>query len=197
MHRNYKICTHIILLILFSHWWRPVYAGYGTNSFFITMDYRLTPQESAEIARTNAECQPAIDDPDGHWGPIIYGCELSIRFEKFTFRTNESVIARIIYRNAGTNFLNYGTPFGGALDFRFRIRDQDGRELADSFKPARTTGHHGPWPPGTQYKYECNLTERFGLSKPGVYTILVHRRIRGPAGIIDVASGTATIKIVE
>jgi hypothetical protein len=175
------------------------HAGYGPNSFFVTIANPLEMKTSIENARTNIECQPAKDDPNGHWGPIIYGYELSIRFKKFTFHTNEPVIATIIYRNAGTNILNHATPFGGDLDFKVAIKNGAGNELDDSFVPARTTGHGGGWIPGTQYKYESDLTKRYGLSKPGTYSISVHRRLPDPGGSgwVDLSSGAAVIKIEE
>ncbi|HTV62336.1 MAG TPA: hypothetical protein VMH30_07185, partial [Verrucomicrobiae bacterium] len=166
-------------------------------SFFITVNGLRRTAESIEDARTNIECQPAKDDPSGHWGPIIHGYELSIRFKQDIFRTNEPVIATVIDRNAGTNILNHGSPYGGDLDFSFVIKNEEGDQLIDSFMPTRTTGQGEGWIPGTQYKYECNLTKRYGLSVPGRYSISVHRRLPNPdgRGAIDLSSGTATIRI--
>ncbi len=176
-------------------------AGYGTNSFFVTLGERQGGPdfEAIELAKTNVECQPADNDPGGHWGERIIGEQLSIRFKKDAFQTNEPVIATIIYRNAGTNDLIHGTPFGGDLDFRIVITDENGRQLPDSFVPGRTMGHGSQWHPGTQYKCQSNLTHRFGLSKPGTYSISVHRKLRidNANGWADLASGIVTIKIIE
>lgn len=178
-------------------------AGYGTNLFFVTLGERssvVTP-EAIEDAKTNIECQPAENDPAGHWGEKIIGEQLSIRFAKDLLLTNESVIATIIYRHAGTNDnLNCSWMFGGDLDFQFVVKDEDGNSLPDSFAPQRSSLPAGArWLPGTQYKYQSNLTKRYGLSKPGVYSISVHRRlsIRDAKGNLEVlSSGIATIKIV-
>jgi hypothetical protein len=144
------------------------------------------------------ECQPAEDDPSGHWGAVVCGRELSIRFNENIFQSNEPIVATIIYRNVGTNVLNNDSPYGGDLDFQFVIQDKDGNQLTDSFTSGRTTGHGLPWIPGTQYKYKSNVTKRYGLSKAGTYSISVHRKLpnRG-GGWLDLSSGTATITIIK
>jgi hypothetical protein len=179
---------------------RIAFAGYGTNSFFVTLSERstiVTPEAIAD-AKTSIECQPTKDDPSGHWGKEITGEQLSIRFADSVFRTNEPVTATIIYRHAGTNDnLNCTWMFGGDLDFRFVVKDESGTTLLDSFEPKRSNlPTTRKWVPGTQYKYQSNLTKRYGLSKPGTYSVSVHRRIRNfDMKLVDLSSGTATIKI--
>lgn len=179
---------------------KSVFAGYETNSFFVTPNEwsSVVTPDQIEDAKTNIECQPSENDPNGHWGPIYYGYQLSIRLNKDMFQTNEPVIATIIYRNTGTNVLHHGTPYGGDLDFQIAILDENGRRLPDSFVPQRTTGHGSQWQPGTQYKCQSNLTQRYGLIRLGTYSVSVHRRLSNPEanGWINLASGTATIKIV-
>jgi hypothetical protein len=182
---------------------QTAFAGYGTNSFFVTLGERssvVTP-EAIKNAKTNIECQPAENDSTGHWGEKIIGEQLSIRFANDIFQTNESVIAVIIYRNTRTDHdLNCGWAFGGDLDFQFVVKDENGKELPDSFVPQRVSlPTVSAWLPGTQYMYQSNLTKRYGVSKAGTYSITVHRRLRNPMGngLVDISSGTATIKIIE
>jgi|SRR5208282_34015 len=195
-----KIHSKLFLIASILAVTQTVFAGYGTNSFFVTADgmWWWTP-EKIQAAKTNIECQSAENDSAGHWSPIFYGYQLSIRFSKDVFQTNEPVIATIIFRNAGTNTLNNFTPYGGDLDFKIVIKDENGKELPDSFVPGRTTGHSSQWPPGTQYKYESNLTKRYGISKPGTYSVIVQRGFLNPNGNgwLVLSSGTATIKIIE
>jgi hypothetical protein len=176
---------------------QTTFAGYGTNSFFVPAEDMWSP-EKIEEAKTNAECQPSEKDPAGHWSPIFYGYQLSVRFNRNVFHTNEPVIAIIIFRNAGTNALHNFTPYGGDLDFKIVVKDENGNELPDSFVPGRTTGHSSYWPSGTQFKYESNLTKRHGLSKPGTYSVTVQRGFLNPNGNdwLVLSSGTATIKII-
>lgn len=177
------------------------FAGYGTNSFFVNMEDGYWTSEKLANAKTNIECQPAENDQAGHWGKKIIGEQLSIRFAKDVFQTNEPVIATIIYRNTRTDRdLIFNSAFGGDLDFQFVIKDENGKELPDSFvPPARVSPKGSEWLPGTQYKYQSNLTKRYGLSKPGTYSISVHRKIRkdNGNGWSDLASGTATIVIAK
>jgi hypothetical protein len=179
------------------------FGGYGTNSFFVTLGERssvVTPV-AIEDAITNVECQPAENDPAGHWGDKIIGEQLSVRFAKDTYQTNEPIIAIIIYRNTRTDHdLNCSWAFGGDLDFQFVVKDKNGKELPDSFvPPERVSPVVSEWLPGTQYKYQSNLAKRYGLSKPETYSISVHRRlsIRDAKGNWEVlSSGTAKVKVV-
>jgi hypothetical protein len=173
-------------------------AGYGTNSFFVTIDtWGVTPA-AIEQAKTNSECRPAEEDAAGHWGRIAEGYQLSIRFEKETFRSGEPVPAKLIFRNASTNYLLYATPFGADLDFEIRVVDQNGRRLPDSARPTRTTGRGTRFVPGTQFEFVSNLMQRYGLAKPGTYSVSVHRKIPklDGTGWTEVVSGTAKIRIV-
>jgi hypothetical protein len=178
-------------------------AGYGTNSFFVTLDppgSSIVTQEAIENARTNIECQPAENDPAGHWGEKIIGEQLSIRFAKDIFQTNEPVIATIIFRNTRMDRdLNYGFAFGVDLDFQFVVKDENGNSLPDFFIPPERFSHiNTEWLPGTQYKYQSNLTKRYGLSKPGTYSVFVRRKaFRDTNGWVYVSSETATVKIIE
>jgi len=90
--------------------------------------------------------------------------------------------------------------FGGDLDFQFVVKGEERDRLPDSFAPQRSSlPTTRKWLPGTQYKYQSNLTKRYGLSKPGTYSISVQRRlsIRDSKENWEVhSSGTATFKIV-
>ena len=179
-------------------------AGYGTNSFFVTLEPKTTNLFSGAIenARTNIECQPAEQDTGGNWGNKFDGLQLSLRFEKSAYRADEQIIATIIYRNTSDNYaMRCRWAYGGDRDFDFAIRDENGNRLRDSFVPQYFPAVTAIWwPPGTQYIYQSNLTERFGLSKPGTYSVLVGRRLPSPAGVKSVVylySAPATITITE
>jgi len=195
--KNHLKTFFIVCVIMAT---KAVFAGYGTNSFFVTVEDGCWTPEKLEIAATNAECQPAQNDLAGHWGKEIVGEQLSIRFEKSAFQSNEPVVATIIYRHSGTNDnLNYNRGFGGDLDFQFIIKDENGNELPDSFIPPKRISPSGSrWPPGTQYKFVCDLTKRYGLSQPSKYSIYVRRKLSildEKGNRINLLSSTATIKI--
>ncbi len=197
-----KIDLKAFLMVSVITFSQTAFAGYGTNSFFVTLDERSSVVTHGAIAdaKANVDCQPAESDLAGHWGEKIIGEQLSIRFAKDVFQTNEPVIAAIIYRHAGTNDnLNCSWMFGGDLDFQFVVKDKDGNNLPDSFAPQRSSlPTTRKWLPGTQYKYQSNLTKRYGLSKSGTYSIFVHRKaFHDTNGWVYVSSGAATIEIVE
>lgn len=178
-------------------------AGYDTNSFFVTLEpgsTNLVP-DAIENARNDIKCQLAEQDADGHWGNKIVGLQLSLRFSKSDFQANEPVYATIIYRNTRNDYLlRCYQVYGGDRDFGFLIRDENGNRLRDS-SPSQDVSDISSvvWPPGTQYIYQSNLTDRFGLSNPGTYSIVVYRRLPNPDGKGDVVlySTAATITISE
>lgn len=178
-------------------------AGYGDNSFFVTLDPGTTnvTDEALEDARTNIDCQPAGVDKKGHWGGVITGLQLGLSFPKSKFRVDEPVIATIIYRNTRKDYrMPCHWRYGGDLDFGFVIRDANGNRLADSFQPYPAFEKTNVWwTPGTQYIYQSDLTQRFGLSNPGTYTVEVCRRLPNPAYKTEAIlfSSKATITISE
>ena len=174
-------------------------AGYGTNSFFVTVTgLGLTP-ENLEAARTSIECQPAENDLAGNWGAVTEGYQLSLRVNKESFYTNEPVLVTIIFRNASTNFLPYAEPSGSDLDFSILVADQNGRQLPDAADVDRTTGHSVRFIPGTQHKFQLDLRKRFEFSKPGVYSVTVRRKIPQQNGVgwTEVNSKPAKIMVLH
>jgi len=179
---------------------QTAFAGYATNAFFVTLGEGQTSPYVKQVvnAKTDAECQPARIDLAGHWGEEVAGKQLSIRFKKDVYQTNEPVIATIINRHTATNDdLNCSWMFGGDLGFQFVIKDEKGNTLPDSFAPERASlPMERKWLPGTQYKYQSNLSKRYGLAKPGTYSVFVQRKaFRDTNGWIYVSSDTATVKI--
>jgi hypothetical protein len=196
MKTNAQICLILIIVAINQ----LVFAGFGTNDFFITLyPHRSVPiSEAMEDAKTNVVCRPAELDPTGHWGRGEVGAQLSIRFAKDRYETNEPVIATVIYRNTRTDDnLNLTSAFGDERDFQFVIKGEDEMELPDSFVvPERVSSFSSRWLPGTQYRYESNLTKRYRLSQRGTYSISVRRKIMSETnGYVYVSSGTAKVKI--
>jgi hypothetical protein len=190
---------------------------YGqTNRFYITDEGKgsvpKTPfsQEQIEKARHAKDSRPAEDDPEGHWGTVTEGFQLSLRFEKDSFTNGEPVVARVIMRNVSDRSLTYpceyspnereitfmltrnGVRVYGVYDLR------PGATFQERLRALRTG--HG-WmrvsPPGTQRRFFVNLNDIFNLTTNGQYVACATRTIwkEGSTEEGKVSSGEAAFRI--
>src|SRR3954471_23859078 len=60
---------------------------------------RMIRVRSIEEAKRLKESQSAEQDPDGHWGEITNGLQLSLRFEKGEYQVGEPLTAVVLLRN--------------------------------------------------------------------------------------------------
>jgi hypothetical protein len=187
-----------------------------TNQFYITDEGKgsvpnapFSP-EQIEKAKHAKDSRPAEDDPEGHWGAVAEGFQLSLRFEKDSFTNGEPVTACVILRNVSDRSLTY--PYEYAPDEReitfILLREQarvygvydvrPGSTFQERLRAVRTG--HG-WtrvsPPGTQRKFFVNLNSIFGLTTNGQYVASAKRTIRkqDSAQESEVSSGNAAFRI--
>lgn len=165
-----------------------------------------TPQQ-IEASRNAPESRPADADPEGHWGDIAGGFQLSARFEKQTFRLGEPVVATVIIRNVAEQIGHYRDWVGLHEDAgvcQFEILDEQKKIVTrtDPRAPADITdGPHIPraLKPGSQCRYEVKLSEKFKLDRPGTYIVRAHRwvhKLQGD-GYVEIKSAPATITITK
>ena len=166
-----------------------------TNRFFITDESkshyreevgRFTPEQIAR-AQQAKDSRPADQDPEGNWGPVTEGFQLSIRFQKNTFTNEEPITAGVIMRNLTDGMLTIPCNYYGARpDTRFVLfRGKDpvygkydirpGATFAERLGASRVgTGVGWPSPPGTQRKWLIDLRRLYDL-KDGRYVIIADR----------------------
>lgn len=183
-------------------------AGEAGQKFFATLTTAdlsrgpadPTPQQ-IEAARTAKESLPAADDPSGHWGDVIEGFQLSIRFDKDTFRAGEPVTVTVLIRNVTEKKVFYRDFVGMRGDSpvcQFDVLDERQKPVArvDPRAPADITdGPHIPrgLKPGTQCRYDMKLEGKFKLDQSGRYTIRARRwvhKLQGD-GYAQLESGLA------
>jgi hypothetical protein len=188
-----------------------------TNRFFITDEsqapYKEEPfsPEEVERARTALDSRPADEDPEGHWGPVAEGFQLSLRLEKESFTNGEPVTARLLLRNVSTNELRYPVAFGNKdiettlilMRGEERVRPREELESGAPFNEQLKRVFRGTesfWPsrPGTQRRFLFDLGKLFDLSGNGEYTVRAKRKIpkTGQDAVEEVTSGTAAFRIV-
>jgi hypothetical protein len=66
----------------------------------------INPRKIAE-AKTNRESLPAKDFPDGNWGELTNGIQLSLRFDKQAYTNGEKITAILLVRNTTNRLIHY------------------------------------------------------------------------------------------
>ena len=184
----------------------------NTNAMFVT--YAQT-QNSSPVTQIQLDAMhgakeslQAIADPDGNWGQAVEGFQMSIRFNKKSFLTNEPIKVSILLRNTTNHIVGYGAFFGIGMDSpvcNFVITNSahikiprkpnlDGIFVLDG--GSRPFELH----PQTQRKYEVFLDfRRFDLSKPGTYSIIAKGSVprADGNGQAVIESGVVAITIEE
>ena len=144
-------------------------------------------------ARTAKESRPAHLDPEGNWGDPSSWMQMSIRFEKSSFKVGESVEAVLIMRNLdqrpreflvtwpiqfsfGLSIFISGQPTPLLTRAEANATDDGMRRMARSVYK----GHMYGLSPGTQQKFELRLSAIYDLTRPGSYLISASREIDDP-----------------
>jgi hypothetical protein len=187
-----------------------------TNRYYLTDDFAthygdtlpFTP-EQIERAKHAPECRPAAQDPEGHWGPVTEGFQLSIRLQKASFTNGEPVTASVILRNVSGRLLRYfaayaNDPLLKIVLMRDRERVPSIDEQKSNAPPGKAlrpilTGSMGSFqsPPGTQRKFLVRLDKLFELRTNGEYVVQAIRVVPSldTKSEEEVASGKATFQI--
>ncbi|HZQ47592.1 MAG TPA: hypothetical protein VFC07_11300 [Verrucomicrobiae bacterium] len=171
------------------------------------MNHTVTPEKIAEAKRSK-ECRPAAQDPEGNWGPVVEGFQLSVRFEKESYKIGEPVTATVLIRDAVQKRVFYRDfefdPRGVRTDSplcNLSVLDEQQKRVPRLQKEPQDVadGPHRPrvLNPGTQHKYEIKLDGRFNLTQPGKYFISAKRQVHKLSGdgYSEITSGVATIKL--
>jgi hypothetical protein len=96
----------ISLFILFVMW--SAFGANETNALFVTdnghifletAQARWIDPQIIKSAKTNCESWPAKDFPEGNWGKLTNGIQVSLRFDKLTYRYQEPIQVIVLVRN--------------------------------------------------------------------------------------------------
>jgi hypothetical protein len=166
-----------------------------TNGFYITDESLLGREkpghfsaEQIEAAKHAKDSRPAQDDPEGNWGAVSEGFQLSLRLEKNSFTNGEPIKVLVILRNVSDKSLEflistYGDPqiaftLMKGQDVLKRLDDATGTNFLDSVRKIRTESLiTSECLPGTQRKFTFDLNPIYDLSAPGNYEIQANKTI--------------------
>ncbi len=136
---------------------------------------RVLDPRAVEDAMRTSECQPASQFHEGNWGKRSGGYELSLRFTKEVFSSDEPVTAIVLIRNATNSILDYrgfvACPMRGPV--QFKIVSESGRLIEEQeFTPGvvGAMSFSKPLFPSTQHKYLEDLRRGYNLTN-GLYRV--------------------------
>ncbi len=118
------------------------------------------------------ESRPADQDPEGHWGAVDSGLQLSLRFEKSTYSNGEPVVATILIRNVSASTIEYVRAYatGRVSPIKVLAWHADAPfALKPAPDPVRASMTDIPLFPHSQHKYQVNLGNFYDLNKDGAY----------------------------
>ncbi len=177
----------VMLLMAHSHSAAGDEAAGAATKFFVTVtpsqfEQGPTPQQ-IEKARRAKDSRPAAEDPEGCWGGTSEGFRLSVRFEKESYRVGEPITVAVLIRNVADKKVFYRDFVGMKEDSplcQFDVLDGQQQLVARLDPRAPNDVQDGPHiprllNPGTQCRYEVNLTAKFKLVQPGKYSIRARR----------------------
>lgn len=126
---------------------------------------RFVSVAKIEEAAKSPESRPAEQDPEGNWGNVVGGIQVSLRLQSSTFTNGEPVRVTMLVRNVTNRVITHYWPHvvisknGKPLERNGGAGvDITAIPLADVF-------------PQTQHKYVRTLNKDYDLSENGEYTL--------------------------
>lgn len=112
-----------------------------SEKFYVTKETHATATfiptaGQIEQAKQAKDARPAEDDPEGNWGQISEGFQLSIRLSKNTFTNGEPVSASILLRNVSDKPLTYYVSIPKDDEMKFFVKR--GLEPLSAFDEIKT-----------------------------------------------------------
>ena len=144
--------------------------GAETNVVYLPVDWSAHVgekdiAEQIDTAKGKPECRPAEFDPQGNWGPVVSGFQISIRLATNTFRVGSMINARVILRNTETNSLTIIAP--SVAGIRLVATDEHGVLLQPNRLQLTVSGPSQATLPGRrQRSYEFDLAQNFDFKSP-------------------------------
>lgn len=154
-------------------------------------------ERQMEAAKMLPECRPAELDPQGHWGEISAGLQLSARFPTNVFTTGQPITLSVILRNTTTNALTVPGPLAWFMDLAVVTQDDKPLRQTKSPKWLLTGGGDTGLLPLSQTRLTYTLNEMFDLATPGKYRVYAERRSPQSSDLATTRSGTAELTVIK
>lgn len=154
--------------------------------------------EQMEAAKSSPESRPAELDPEGHWGAIVCGFQLGIRFSTNAFAVGVPIKATVVVRNTTTNSLNLLAPQADSIHL---VMTNISENLLPRL-PKKLT-FSGPVslsiPEHRQIRYFLDVDQAFNLTAAGTYHIIAKRLVQAEVGgtNVELSSAVAEFNVVS
>lgn len=151
-------------------------------------------------ARKSPESRPAALDPEGHWGEVLGGFQISLRLARPSYTNAEPIVATVLIRNVSDHDSAWPWIFRSLPEcVELEITDPAGKKMTGAER------EYSPFPKSvqlwyrTQWRVEIPLRDRFEFEKPGNHVLRAKMKIHDPnepTKLVDVASGLATFELM-
>lgn len=191
----------VFLVLLLSALARGVKSE-QTNELFLTDDrlLHLPYAEKLATARRSKESLPAAEFPEGNWGTVTNGFQLSLRFETNVLASGGCINAIVLLRNVTNSVLCYQVPSvagrDGPIGFVVFRSGENIIKPLPSDEISVISSREVNLFPKTQHKYIERLDKRFDLKKPGQYTVFARFGV-GRSARLEIRSAKTQIEVKD
>lgn len=189
-------------VILLSLMVFPAARAAETNDVYVTDDGFLSIRHSDKLeeAKKSNESLPAERFPEGNWGAITNGFQLSLRFEKKVFTNGEPIRAIMLLRNTTTNrLLAYTAAFSPTRGpIGLKVLSESGGVIPPISNEIDTISSRGrSLSPRTQHKYVEYVERTFAVQTNGNYKVRARLAVPSPMATIESDWAEFTIRNSE
>ncbi len=161
----------------------------------------VVAKQKIKEAQGSAESRPADQDPEGHWGKVTDGLQLSIRIEKKTYAVGEHLVAILLLRNISDKPLKYLRLYISNQPSPINVlaeKDQKPFQPKDTTEPVSVGAvTYLTVLPNTQHRYLVELDKYYDLGQIGEYSFKASYKGPKPGGNMDITSETVNVTITN
>jgi len=84
-----------------------LFITYGEDVYIERASGRNIRSDVIEYAKNTPECWPAKDFPEGNWGEMIKGIQVSLRFNQQSYTNGEQISATVLVRNTTNHVFGF------------------------------------------------------------------------------------------
>lgn len=139
----------------------------------------IMDSNKVEAAKAMRECLPAEDFPEGNWGKVQAGMQMSLRFDKQVYKDGEPIVAILLLRNVTNQPVQHSALAAGYGyadgPVEFEVAKSDGKSISQNLcVTGNLTGMPSEFAQDvagqTEIKLMERLDKRFNLSN-GTYFV--------------------------
>jgi len=149
-----------------------------------------------KVEAATKESLPSEQFPEGNWGLITNGFQISLQLGESKFAVGEPIVATMLLRNTTTHALKYRCiafmGIDGPIDFVVTT-DSGSAVPSTAIKDAITFNGDLTLASHTQHKYRERLDKRFDLTN-GIYNVSARYTVLG-TNRFEIESAQVRIKI--